>query len=344
MSATKKTLLTIFAAIIIVTTFVIVMFAFFIAPKGKITVKGPFPTPTNSPGKIPETIEIPKPNIKTPPSIINGSTLGNITFSILNIFYPKKLAVFTSRHQTITQTQAEKIANNLSFNVPGKESTKKNGKVLSFIQEDKSLIFYLDIGNIQFSSDNTSTDRTVKSADEAIKIAKDFLNNFEPFNKTLAVDQKSIVYYKGGNEVVAVSSFNDADIYDIPFIESVNGITIYSQYGSAATAHVWVDRSGKVIKVTMNTPQQIIATRDENILSLNGAKTKILNGEQAVVKYGDNVNQLLPIPKNTNFSTVNLGYLKDPTNNTLYPIFVFNGTSTTGSGDQEITVYLPAIE
>jgi hypothetical protein len=76
---------------------------------------------------------------------------------------------------------------------------------------------------------------------------------------------------------------------------------------------------------------------------LGEAKKKISQGEGIIALYGSGDFSNLPPPEKTLFTNVVLAYFEDNINNTLYPVFVFEGLATTSSGELKIVVYLPAL-
>ncbi len=304
-----------------------------------------FPTPTLVPIQIPEGAQIPTPVIKTAPNVLINR-LGDVTFGIINKTFPKKVKLYTFTPTAIETVNAQTIARSLLFATPGKQLSTNDGQAISFQEGPKSLIFYLGKGNIQYFSGAQVGVRTVGSEKDVIDSAQAFLKTFDSYAQNLSANPSLISYLVGSGNTRLVSRFEDADYYDVPFSQKINDLTLYVQLANPARAHVLVNKSKQITKATLNTPDILTAVKDVGIISIDDAKNKIIDNEGTIVSYGagDQFETTLPVPDRTIFVSVELGYLNDNINYTLYPIYIFSGTAFTENQEEKIVVYLPALK
>lgn len=302
------------------------------------------PTPTQIPLKIPEGEEIPTPIIQMPPNVLINM-LRDVSFQFPDQSFPAHVKIYKAVPTPIDSFNAQKISESLLFkNAPAKRLTQTD-TVLSFKEAQRQLIISLKSGNIEYFNPESKISTEINSSQEAMIAAKDFIKVFSPYSETLDPNPSDISYYlSSAGDLRKLENFNETDILDIPFIQKVNGLTIYAQFGSGTRAHVWIHKEKGIIKVTLKTNEVLAAEGEDQVLSLNEAKNKIEEGAGTIVLYGEDYHgKTLPPPIKTIFTTVKLAYFKDNLTNFLYPIFVFSGTAQTNDGGEEkIIVYLPA--
>lgn len=301
-------------------------------------------TPTTVPIRIPAKAQIPAPKIQIPTTVL-VNRLGNVSFSLSNNPFPKKTNLYGITPFPISPSNAKIIAQALFFTNEGRLISTNNGNALVYQEGVKNLIFYLEAGNIQYSSSITFGARSALIQEEIIDIAQNYLKKFYPYSQNLTPDPSSTIYFAGTGDVSEVKKFEDADVYDIPFVRRVSNLPIFAQFGSHAQAHVWIDRSKQIQKLTLNTQDTLTTSQGREIISIDEAKNKIIKGEGTIVSYGS-IGQYnaLPVPDRTIFTTVDLGYLRDTSNRSLYPIFVFKGSAFANDREEPIVVYLPAFK
>jgi len=333
----------------------LILFLFLVVPvmvlllsllKPAVPIRGArdFLSPTPVPLKIPEGEEIPMPTIQTPPNLLINR-LRDISFQIPDQSYPTRVKLYKTAPTPIDPQRAEEIADSLLFkNEPLKRVTQAD-TILSWTNEQGQLIFYLGTGNMEYFSSQSNTSLPLNSPQEAMVRAKDFLKTFSPYSKSLDPAPSDVSYYLSSpGDLKKVEDFNEGDTIDVPFVQKVNGLPIYAQFGSGARTHVWINKAGGIIKVSLKTQEALIAEGESQILSFDEAKRKIEEGEGTIVLYGEAYHgNSLPPPTTTTFSSARLAYLKDASN-FLYPIFVFSGIATVEGAEEKIVVYLPAIK
>lgn len=301
--------------------------------------------PTAVPLKIPDEEEIPMPTIQIPPNLLINR-LRDISFQIPTQSFPSKVKFYKTAPASIDPSEAIKIAGLLLFKNDPQKRIIQADTILSWTNEQGQLIFYLESGNIEYFSSQNRPSPPLNSPQEAMIRAKDFLKTFSPYSESLDPEPSNISYYLSSpGDLKIVEDFNEGDIIDVPFVQKVNGLPIYAQFGSGARAHIWTNKTGDIIKASLKTRETLIAEGESQLISFDTAKKKIEGGEGAIVLYGEGYHgNPLPPPTVTAFSSTRLAYLKDTSTGFLYPIFVFSGTATVEGHKEKIIVYLPAIK
>ncbi|HVZ12818.1 MAG TPA: hypothetical protein VG965_07370 [Patescibacteria group bacterium] len=295
-----------------------------------------------TPAQLPETVVVPTPAIQTPASVV-VNRLGDVTLPKQLPSLPTKIKIYTLSQTQISPLKASDIARSLGFTGEGQTSSTTNGDALIFQQSDGNLVFYLTGGSIQYYPE-TNTASAVTTEQQALKIGIEAIKKFSPYVDTLIPNYSSKTYYVGNEDLRQVDSFASSNFIDLPFSDSVDSRIIYSQFGDSASAHVWISKSGGINRITVAVPPQLTGTVDKETLSVGDAEKQVAAGRGIISKYGDSDSGPLPTPEKTSLNEVELAYFRDSNNKTLYPIFVFSGTSTAGGSNYPITVYLPALK
>lgn len=302
------------------------------------------PTPTPIPLEIPEEALIPTPRIQSPPNVLINR-LRDITFSYGQVSIPRKIKLFKSEPTPVDPVSAKKIASELSFAGEGLTRNTQAGQAVFWQQGTRQIIFYLESGNVEYSSPQTLTPKKDSTLDELIRSSIDFLKIFSTFSEGLAPDPSRVSWFLSGpGELKVAENFEEADIIDIPFVQRVDGLSIFYQFGSNARGHVWINKSNQVLKVSLRSTDRLVGQREEDTLTIDEAERKIIEGQGIIVFYGSPYHEeTLPPPLKTDFSRAEVGYLKDNLNNLLYPVFVFEGNAFLEDREGKISVYLPAL-
>ncbi|HVT00701.1 MAG TPA: hypothetical protein VHE53_00530 [Patescibacteria group bacterium] len=335
-----KILLIIF--LFLITVILMAFLSLLIGPKRSNKTIPESLTPTPVQEQIPEDAEIPTPIIQNPASVITNN-LGQVSFSVLNLSIPKEMNIYSAEPAPIDQTTADSIAQKLGIETKGKITTTTNGDAMSFSDKSINLIFYLTSGNTQYFNSLASTNQTQgKNLNDLQNTSKNFMDLFSPLSDGLIIDEKNTSFITGSGDTESVPSFDQATIINIPFIQTVDGLPLYSQFGSNTQGSVSINKNGQILRVILNTKQILLAKKSIPTLTLDAAKKAVINGNAVIAKYGTDNEVSLPNPQSTLFTKVSLGYLRDTTAKLLYPIFIFEGVATTGGQNYPITIYLTA--
>jgi hypothetical protein len=328
---------------------VVLLLSLLIAPRHPDRLRETVPAPTPIPLKIPENEEIPAPIFQMPPSLLINR-LRDISFEFPDQTFPKVVKIYKAIPGAIDPLGAQKMAQALIFNnAPDKRITKTD-TILTWKDGQRRLNVHLESGNIEYFNPQglpvgpgTAPVR-VYSPQEVMIAAQDFIRVFSPYSEGLSPSVQDISYYMSGpGAIEEVENFTDGDTFDVPFVQIINNLPIYSQFGSGARARVWFRQDAGVIKVTMRTNEALAAEGERQILTLGEAKRKIEDGEGVIVLYGGKYHgQALPPPTKTVFTHVKLAYFKDNITGFLYPIFIFSGTAAVEDKEERIVVYLLA--
>jgi hypothetical protein len=281
---------------------------------------------------------IPSLKINTAPGAPNGN-LGVVTFKISQKNIPSSGVVYT---QTPSRIPSDIVSHLQGRLLPGAEEKIVNtpkGQVIFMREKDRTLTIYLYSRVIVYNNETPEEGSTL-SQDQLLKRAVDFMRSLSLANDRVP---PSVSYYSNKTgDLVDVNSLAASDIVDIAFPEQVNGLLVFHQYGSDSRAHVWMSRSGEVLKLTYHYTPVYEPKTSISIPTIDQAEELIRKDKGIVVNVGGEYQQgELESPSGTVFTSVSVGYFNDGESEVLAPIFVFKGTSTIEGHSYPITVYLP---
>lgn len=309
-------------------------------PEPRKTFATPTPIQLEEPKK-----EVPAPNIQTPPNLLINR-LRDVSFQISGGSFPTQLKLYKTTPRPIESQKANSIAASLTFKKEPEKRISQTDTVLVWQDGLRQLIVHLETGTVEFFNPQSSSSLIINSPQEAMIKASDFLKTFNPYSESLSPDPQNISYYLSSpGDLKKTKNFEEADTFDIPFIQKVDNLPVYAQFGSSARAHAWVNKTGNIVRVSLRTQEIPLAEGTGQIISFDEAKKKIIEGEGTIVLYGEEYQgEPLPPPIKTTFASALLAYLKDSLNNSLYPIFVFSGIALVNDTEIKIMAYLPALK
>ncbi len=333
-----KILIIIFLFVVV---FVVVLMLSFVFRRQPENIPNNSLTPTPVAAQIPQDVEIPTPHIK-PPETVFINRLGEVSFSFSQQNFPSKATLYTYSPAPISRESAEQISKRMGIMSRGKEFQSNIGSAIGFQEGLKNATFYLDSGYLEYIGETSGTARTVSNINQVITLAQNAINATSPYSQGLRVNEQEILFFTGLGDITSTDEFSSADIYDVPYYQLLDGLPVYLQLGGNARAHVWINKSGEIQRITLNTSDALTSRREESILNQTEAREKILDGKGTIVKYGKDFNSPLPTLTRTVFSSMELGYLKDSESKIIYPMYIFKGEAFTATTVEPITVYLPA--
>ncbi len=291
----------------------------------------------SAPREIPQNETIPTPDLQ-PPASVSTNKYGEVSFIDTQSSFPDSLPIYKTSPTQVAPSTAAVAAKNLGFDGIANIQDTKQGKALFWQNDTESIIFYIEIGNIQYFGPSKNTAR-INSPSDAAVAAQTFFLKLNPLGLKMTPDLNSSSYILSES---VTDSFEKATSIDVPFVQKINNLTIYSQFGNNSDAHIIITKDGLVDKAFINTPPTLNESRTQKILTLEAAKQAIANGYGTFVTYGTSDDINLSIPDKTIISNISLGYFRDNKNNTLYPIYVFSGTSHAQGLTKNAVIYLPA--
>lgn len=273
-------------------------------------------------------------------SSVESNELGAITFVYQTKNVPSSGTVYTQAPTSIPTDVIAKIQEKLIAGGKERILNTPKGQVIFMQKDSKTLAIYLYSRTVSYS-DASPQESTPQDTPALLKKAVDFISNLNlPFDNTSG----SIAYFIEKDGDLLPTQNPNADLIDISFKEVVQGLTVYRQFGSNASTHVWLSKSGGIKKFTHFYTPQYVPQKSVLLPTLDEAERMILGKKGVIVGIGNDYQQ--PVVKNimsTKFTSVEVGYFNNGVDALLYPIFVFRGIAQTGQSFLPITVYLQAI-
>jgi hypothetical protein len=317
--------------VIIIIAFLLVALLIFIA----IFLKKPKQTNTTTP---PISINnVPTPNIETPEGI-TSQNLGKLSFSFKNQSTPKTGTLYSSKPQQLSQALISNFQNSLLPNSVSRKITTPQGDVIMNTDNSGSLIFYLYSGTVEYDSTSQASSGNLSSE----SLQEGAINTLSRLSIPHQNNPDILPYISEGGETSPANDFSSSNVIDFSFPEILDNQIVFQQLGSSAQTHVWLDKSGQLIKLTYRESYSYSPTAKTSLMSLDEAKNSLLQGKGEIVSYGNDYHSLPEKPSETNISSFKMGLFNDFKNQLLYPVFVFEGTASNSKGSYPITIYLPA--
>lgn len=319
--------------------FVALLLLSLFAKKVPYLKKTPIVTPTTVPIDQNETTSEPGAiHIDSSPAL-TGNSLGVISFKYASKNIPNSSAIYTQAPTSIPADTISKIQEKLIAGGTERIINTPQGQVIFMQKDTKTLTIYLYSRMIVYTETGQTPPPTT-SGTNVVKKAADFISSLSlPFDPS---SSKTTYFTSNTSDLTQSNSASTADVIDVSFSEVVQGLTVYRQYGSDASAHVWISKNGTLVKFTYFYSPQYEPQKSITLPSISDAETSIRKGGGTIVSLGNDYQQT-PLSKieETEFTSVEVGYFNDEQGGYLYPVFIFKGTSTTPEGSVPIVVYLP---
>lgn len=331
----KKRLLIIFLFCIFL---IIVLLLSLFAKKQTLPSITQNPTPTLVPVENPNnsTTGTIGSKIETAPSVPDNS-LGNISFNVTSNTIPASGVIYTQAPSSIPANIISAIQSKLLPGADEKIINTPQGQVLFAQQDGKNLTIYLYSRTIVFTDPSPAPTNQQTSLEQK---ATDFIKSL-----TLPIEPIPLVtqYFLNKAGDLETADQSSGNVADVSFTETVKGLMVFRQYGSAARAHVWFS-NGNVTKFTYVYSPVYEPKNSIPIPKIEDAEKEIMALKGTIVGLGQYYQQttVKNIDK-TVFTSVAVGYFNSGSDDLLSPIFIFKGTSTSQGTSYPITVYLPIV-
>lgn len=320
--------------------FIIMLFISFFAKKAPLQNTLTTATPTLAPIGAPTNIQDSLKNMKIENSpAASDNQLGDVVFNYQTKNIPTSGVVFTQAPtsipaDTISRIQEKLIAGGMEriINTPA-------GQVIFMQKDTKTLTIYLYSRTISYS-DSSTTPVTPTDTATLTTRAADFI---KPLNLPFDNTGPSIKYFtEKTGDITPTNNLSSADLIDISFKETVQGFTVFRQFGSDAATHVWFSKMGIIKKFTYFYTPQYVPQKSVILPKIAEVENMVKNNKGVIVGLGDEYQQTpLKTPSKTVFTSVEVGYFNGGKNDLLFPIFVFKGSSYIEGVSVPITLYLP---
>ncbi len=299
-------------------------------------------SPTLVPVEVSGTPQEKSSPIKIEPApAVENNELGTIKFSYQSKNVPNSGTVYTQAPTSIPTDVVARIQEKLIAGGQERILNTPKGQVIFMQKDSKTLTIYLYSRTISYS-DSSPQASTPQNTSSLLKRAADFIASLNlPYDNTSG----SATYFNEKEGDLVPSNDPNADLIDISFKEAVQGLTVYRQFGSNASTHVWFSKAGGIKKFTYFYTPQYVPQKSVILPTLNEAERMILDKKGIIVGLGRDYQQP-PVKSisSTTFTSVEVAYFNNGVDTLLYPIFVFKGTSLTDqSSPLPVTIYLQAV-
>lgn len=149
-------------------------------------------------------------------------------------------------------------------------------------------------------------------------------------------------------EPVYTQDFAQATVFLVSFPQTIQGVTIYRQYGQPSNVTVIFDKYLNIIQLSYyDIPKTFTAVRKVPLISVDELKNIITTGNGQIRQpYNLQLeNGAVQLGLVFTLTSANLGYLIDTSYQELQPIFVTKGVvGGRGRTPQEAILYIPAVK
>lgn len=310
--------------------------------------EGARPTPTPAYGNtenLPLVNKQQLPELRIQPAAgAEANELGEVIYNLQEPTLQPTIPVYTIIRESFSETFINAIVKSLAPN--GTQSTEGTTQYPTrvWVSGEKRLTFRMASGIVEYSTGIIPANDSLTQS-ELVALAANFLKNLN-LNTSNQLDKGPRVNYFSSRaaDLVEVDSIGEADMLDLSYAEEINGKKIYRQYGSDAQTHVWISKSGEILKLSYKKPLTYRASGKVATLPFDEAKNTMGFAVTVALLGGAYHANTITAPSSTELKNVELGYIEDGTGKMLLPIYVFGGISKTQNEEEEIIVYLPAFK
>jgi len=332
---TKIILIAILITIITMLTVIILVFG-----NKKPDVEKPLPQPT------PRAVILPvKPSIKASQELESEKKYSVIYNLKTNRSFPKNITTISvSRNlsiQTIRNIQS-------SFQILSEpQQVNEHTYLWTLDGGSTSLLINTRSGYVEYNkspyeakSDPGGTQLKTVNAREAEKIAEKIIQDLRL--TTITPGSSSLQTFKRpvGEIFEETTNPEEIELYQFTYQQSYKGLPIYQQLGAPAEIKIGVSNYGKItsLRLFSSLPTN---SKEIQIIPVDQAQIKIQQNEGSIVRI-ENIQSSSISISSIIIDSIELGYLDDKTENSLIPIYVFEGIAETPFGEKGATIYLPA--
>ncbi len=296
----------------------------------------PFPTAAIRPNLVKPSIAPVTPNI----------SVKSVTLSADLSALPTSASIYKISSYSLPVSTTESIANKLG--VTKKDTIQTLQDTITIWESSdsvKQLTSNATLGYLSYLNDYAAPKGIgikVKTPDDSVKIAKEFLNKLDLLASDLQVNTPSIFFTTADGGHIEEVSFDQATFIGIPFKRVLNSLTVYNQQENTDQIVILVDKYGTVRKMSFH----YAFIREVEMVQLpspSAITARILKGEATVVKTTEETFSLSEITT-LNISSVEIGYLDDRTTSFLQPVYILKGLADSPeSKTQQVSLYMPVL-
>jgi len=292
---------------------------------------------------------------KIPSFVLTFETGGVGVLDLTNLpsaKFPETITTFRVEASDISLSaeEARAMAANFGFVDEPKEAEIPGGRVLTFIQDGKSLQVTTKPRGLLYTSeeDMQDDDRLVFDEVTAVTRAKDFLSTRGLPISDLSSTSVKYLLSLGGQSAVAQDR-TSANFVEVIFSRSTGGFDVLGEAPTDGAASSIFNAAGEVVYLSFEFANFTLTQSDEvELKTVNEAVEDLLtSGEVVSVRPLEGVESWTLREENflSSFApeSVRLAYVKLENVNILYPVFLFEGPGRMSNTNVQASVYLPAV-
>ncbi|MBT3249677.1 MAG: hypothetical protein HN846_03435 [Candidatus Pacebacteria bacterium] len=270
------------------------------------------------------------------------SDFSNVVFVGQKPQFPEKLSV-----DGVTKIEDEdeiisKIL--LTYNL------KPNSQSERYWTSSQGIYLHQDIYSkkYQLSLNTESAQKLSKlTTEQALDVATSEIKKIFP---TLSFSplENQIIFLKNSIEFYKKSTFEDADIINIPFSYTIDSYPLRYQKESVDPFMVMLNNEGQVVRIDFSPFFISTQTISKNFrIPIDQAVANINNNQGSIINFGmeQGTSADLSVIKSANLSSINIEYRYDEEIGFAYPFYRFSGKAEDLSGQTiQLEIITPAIE
>lgn len=326
--------------------------------------RAPSPETDSKPVVFPAVL--PTPGFKSATSI--SKTLGILTYPLTSLSIPERIEAYGVRSRNLDQERTNQIALDFGMtNTP--QVIEDSGGVIYLWQrsgEPKKLVISPSRGYIEYSdqsffgkSADSQPQTQVQTKEEAINLAKSFLESKKLYFQDLTSNVSDVVMLSEGDEPSVVQNMEEAGVFVVHIKKMLGLYPLYGQAGDTNQISVWIDKYKLIKKLEYNFVDLSVSQDKYPLLNFEELKAALERGLGTIVLYNGEPYDLAENPLNfqkTDVTAIDIGYLdnKDPVlatddlknDNFVLPIFVVKaaGFYPENNTPVPLVIYLPAVK
>lgn len=239
-------------------------------------------------------------------------------------------------------SQPEMFVNEFTDSTTATWTNFPKGLTLS-ITQTTGYIEYLN-NVIQGKADiDSKPPQTLESQTQVAENARTFLSSHGLLPPNVSTSTNNVkLFNETQHHPEEVDSFPNATLYQVVFIQQVDNIPVYIQFGNPLDISVWMTNTNIVKKISFFFTQVIGGSNPQPLLTFNQIQKQIDSGNGIIYAIGDEGILLEDAALNSiELTSIQLVYLDDRTSGYLHPYYLLKGQETTTNN--EVRIYLSAV-
>lgn len=269
---------------------------------------------------------------------------------------PERLPVVTAEKYNLTDQIAQNIA--ASFGVTTQpfliDENTLDGKQYNWTQNGLSLA--LSQTRLRFEKTKSTQPQANLPQNQLQEIASNFVQKIPLTAKEQVLNQQKTKYQSLANgRLVSASSFGGSQIIEFVYDKNISNLPLVGHSPNTGYSVLRIKKNGEIIYLSSLIFNRFVELDSYKLKALQEATDEVRSGQGKMVRTAvlDENGQALELFRtqpveigSVTFTNISLAYfLTDDPNETIQPIFVFEGKfQEEPNQDGEVVIYLPAID